>query len=350
MPDALEHELAARLRAVGDDVPVAFDAPAGLEARVTRRRRVHRRRVTAAGVAAAVVLVAGVAIVATVSAPPPQPGVHVATPGRVTADQIDPSVVLLDANGRFVVGLDAGGHQRETLIATAKGQVVDAQVTADHSTIWYLTVTGKAGVDCGNVVRADVTTGASHVMFRAIAFAINPVGTRVALSGDRCTASTAAARLSIIDLSGGEVASAKVSTPPSVLRWAPDGATIATQACVRSTCSVSTYEAARATRIATMTNAANPMFGDDALYVARRGTGGAMSAVRTNVELQAGPKIYTVSATAMVVLPTTAALYVYAANDKSERDLVSLGAGGAGIPTPVRDSLSGTLVPVPALG
>jgi hypothetical protein len=267
----------------------------------------------------------------------------------VTADQIDPSVVLLDANGRFVVGLDAGGHQVETLIATTKGQVVDAQVTADHSTIWYLTVTGKAGVDCGNVVRADVTTGTSHVMFQAVAFAVNPAGTRVALSGAGCSSSTAAARLSIIDLSRGELASAKVSTPPSVVRWAPDGASIATQTCVRSTCSVSTFESATATRIATMTNANNPMFGDDALYVARRDTGRSMSAVRTNVELQAGPKIYTVPATEIVVLPTTAALYVYAANDKSDRVLVSLGPGGAGVPTPVRGSLSGTLVPVPAL-
>jgi hypothetical protein len=351
MRDALEHELAARLHALGEVIPEAVDAPASLDMRVRRRRRVHRRRKAATGVAAAVVLIAGIAIVAAVSAPPPHPGVHVATPGRVTADQIDPSVVLLDAKDRFVVGLDAGGHQRETLVATTKGRVIDAQVTADHTTIWYLTVTGKAGIDCGNVVRANVTTGASHVMFRAVAFAINPAGTRVALSGQHCTPSTNGAQLSIVDVNGGQGVATSVARPPALLRWAPDGATIAAETCVIIVCSVSTYESTTATRIATMPNATAPVFGGDALYVARRGNGREISVVRTDAELRALSTIYSGSALSLAALPTSAGLFVYV-GDNSQSRLVSLGPGSSGstIATPVRTYEYGTLVPVAPLG
>jgi hypothetical protein len=357
MTDGLEHDLAVRLRALGDAVPDEFDAPAELEVRVRRRRRTRRRRAGAAGVAVAVVVGAGVIVAAAMSAPPSRPSVNVAEPGRVTADQIDPSVVLLDAKGRFVVGLDAGGHQRETLVATQNGDVAEAQVTADHTTIWYLTVSGAPGTDCGNVVRADVTTGASRVMFRAVAFAINPAGTRVALSGagdlsqGRCTTSSTGARLSIVDLTRADVVSAPVMRPPTALRWSADGATIAAQTCASTSCSVSTYQSADATRIATMTNAAEPMFSADALYVTRRGADRTASVLRTNAHLRIGTTIYSAPVTSLAALPTTAALFVSGASVDSASILLSLGpgAGGSTIATPVRAGLTGSLMPVPAL-
>ncbi len=248
--------------------------------------------------------------------------------------------------------------ERETLVATKNGQVAEAQVTADRTTLWYLTVTGKPGAACGSVVRADVTTGASRVMFHAVAFAVNPAGTRVALSGagdlvrGQCATSSTGAHLTVVNLAGGPAASAPLARPPSALRWSSDGATIAAQACAATACSVSTYESGTATRIATMNNATAPMFSADALYVTRRAAGRNASVVRTNAELRNGPTVYSAPAASLVALPTSAALFATAASDTSAAILLTLGPGsdGATIATPVRADLYGTLIPVPALG
>ncbi len=357
MSDELERDLVVRLRALGDAVPDHFDAPAELETRVLRRRRVRRRRAGAASVAIALAVGAGVVVAASVSAPPSRSSVNVASPGRVTADQIDPSVVLLDAKGRFVVGLDAGGHQRETLVAATTGQVVDAQVTADHSTIWYLSVSGKPGVDCGNVVRADVTTGASRIMFHSVAFAIDPAGGRIALAGagnlaqGKCTTTASGAHVSIVSLTKSESDSLPVARPPSTLRWSTDGTTIAAQTCSPISCSVATFRAAPLAPITTIANSSAPMWGSDGLYVVQPRAKGSVAVVRTNSLARSQSTLYVAPTKSLVALPTTAGLFAFGLVGVASPTLLSIGPGpgGVSVATPIAQHSYGTLVPVPAL-
>jgi len=348
MRDALEQHLEERLRAIGSYVAHEVDAPADLDLRVRRRVRRQRRRARAAGLATVAVLVAGIVVVAVLTDRPPDSTVHVAASRRATADQIDPNVVMLDARSRFVVGLDAGGHQRETLVVADTGNVVDAQVTADHSTIWYLSVGGRAGIDCGKVVRADVTTGSSRIMFRAFAFAVSPDGARVALSGADCSA---AARLTIVDLAHANSASTlPVSHAPKTLRWSGNGDHLASEVCTGSLCSVATFDAHSLAPVATFANASNPMFGADGLYFVEHRAGGLLTVMRTDAQLRAPSPLYSARAASLAVVPTTAATFVFGTVGKLPPTLFSVGPGenGHGVATAVQSFTYGTLVPVPA--
>jgi hypothetical protein len=359
MRDGLEQRLAERLHAVGASMPSELDAPADLELRVARRVRRQRRRVRVGGIATVAALVAGVVAVAMVSDSPRRDGVNVAAGRRATADQIDSSVVMVDARGRFVTGLDAGGHQRETLVVADTGNVVDAQVTADHSKIWYLSTVGTPGADCGKVVRADITTGASRIMFSAIAFAVSPDGTHVALSGSgaspggQCSATGRGARVAIVDLAhGGAASTVPVAVAPRSLRWSVDGAALAAEECSLSGCSISTYAAQPFAAIASRTDASGPMFGADGLYFVEHRVGGVLAVVHTDSRMHAPATLYARSAKSLAVVPTSAATFVFGAVAGGAPTLFSIGTrdSGRGVATPLRSWPYGTLVPVPPLG
>jgi hypothetical protein len=184
MRDTLEQRLAAGLQRVGEKVPDDLDPPADLQERVARvrsRRRAVARLVTLS--AAAIVTVALGTVVVAGRAPKPN-RIDVNGPPEVS-DPLAAGTVMLDSRASFVVAVGADGGQVATLVNAGRGTIIDAQLTRDHRWLWYLSVakTKKAGVECGEVVRADIRRGTSAIVARGVSFAISPDGTRLALAG-----------------------------------------------------------------------------------------------------------------------------------------------------------------------
>jgi hypothetical protein len=232
MPDTLVEQLRARLDDVAATAPLEVEPPPDLERRVQRVRRRARRRRVLTGLSVAAAFVTAVAVgAAMVEQTPARPSVTVQPPVAAVADPVFANVVMLDARGPYVVALDAGGHQRATLVTAKRGNVVDAQLTADHRTLWYLSVAGRAGVDCGEVVRADVRSGESHIITRAASFAISPDGRRLALAGS-CVPG-----VEVREVPSG--ATVPVDLPADrviPMRWSPDGSSVLARGCA-ATCS-----------------------------------------------------------------------------------------------------------------
>src|SRR4051812_32668345 len=112
MADVLEQQLRERLHAVGEQVPGEIEAPRDLELRVARfrRRRANQRRAKLLAVAAVSIL--AVAAAANVANRHTQLPVEVAGSEQVSrVGTLRPNVAMLDARGRYVVALDADGHQ-----------------------------------------------------------------------------------------------------------------------------------------------------------------------------------------------------------------------------------------------
>jgi dipeptidyl aminopeptidase/acylaminoacyl peptidase len=300
MSDTLERRLAARLREVAATVPDDADPPVDLDARVERCRR--GRRVRAASfslaLAATVVAVIGVAAALTESR---EASVDVAvTDPRSRIGQIKREVVLLDARGRYVVALDAGGHQVDTLVVVNDGIVVDAQATANRTTLWYA-AKPSADAPCARIVRADVGTGIASPVAEAAAFAVSPDGSRLAFAagvGGACPDATGAHQVVVRDLARGsstrwETAVGSVSS----LRWSLDGSAIAVSYRDGDESRVAVVEIPsqleRGTRVRTVESGRAGVFGDDGLYVIDD-QAGSVRIVRHDTE----------AATAAVVLDT----------------------------------------------
>src|SRR5262245_33207411 len=109
MPDTLERDLSARLRALGDAVPEVLEPPPDLERRVARRRKRGTRVVGVSGLALAACVVVALALVSLVGRASDKHRVGV-TPEAAAVARLD-STVMLDSRGPWVVALDAGGHQ-----------------------------------------------------------------------------------------------------------------------------------------------------------------------------------------------------------------------------------------------
>jgi hypothetical protein len=183
MSELLEQQLRQRLREVGDEVPAELEPPADLELRVKRfrHRRANQRRSKL--LAAAAILVIAVAVVSVMARTRTRQTVQVAGEKVSRVGVLRPNVAMLDARGRYVVALDARGHQLATYVVTRAGsEIVDVQVTRDHQTLWYLS-RDEHRTGCGRVVRADIGTGASRIVMRASEFAISRDGRQLAFTG-----------------------------------------------------------------------------------------------------------------------------------------------------------------------
>jgi hypothetical protein len=309
--DTLERELAARLRDVGDFVPDVLEPPVDLELRVARRRRrsSRARRTTAFAVAACVAF--GVAVVAVVAraSSPSRVGVA-ASISRSDAMNLLSDTVMLDARDRYAVGLNANGRQIITVAASHSGKVVNAQLTRDHKTLWYLSVAGTPGVDCGKLVRADIATGDSRIVGTAIAFGISPDGSRIALSGRGACAPAPATHLLVRDLISGRVSSAPDTAAPTVISWSPNGDRLVART-DRSTAYDVPARLGRALAPRDMPIDGPAAFGVDGLYVLEAGRLDRWSlslTKRTTVVANVGPS-------ASQVVPTAAGTYVVARSE-----------------------------------
>ena len=150
---------------------------------------------------------------------------------------------MLDSHDAFVVGLDRTGHQIATLVSARRGNIIDAQLTRDHRSLWYLSVAGRGGVDCGEVVRAEILTGASTIVAHAVSFAVSPDGARLALAGGGiesglCTSLASPPRVQVVvtDTNSGAVSAWADDGPEPVrgvnqMRWSPDGHHVVTRLC-----------------------------------------------------------------------------------------------------------------------
>jgi hypothetical protein len=243
MDDLLERALTAKLREVADAVPDDIDPPADLELRVARRRKAKRMNSSSAfvlsmvAVLVAVVCTAGVVRLAT-NEPSP------AARARLV-DPLPAGTAMLAAQGRDVVALGSNGEQLATMIHAERGAVVDAQITRDHRWLWYLSVAGRAGEDCGEVVRADIVDRSSTVMAHAVSFGISPDARRLALSGYGDVAHGACepgkhAAIATIDLWTKARARASVAGVDA-LRWSVDGRDLIGRQCLPASCKAVTF-------------------------------------------------------------------------------------------------------------
>jgi hypothetical protein len=203
MRDVLEEQLAARLRELGDVVPADLEPPADLDARVTRAKKTARGRRygTALAIAAGFLVVVAIGTVLD-----GRTGDEAPVAVAPTHDPLPAGTVMLSAKGRYVTARDATGKILATMVTTTHGDVLDAQVTADHKTIFYR-VTDPSS-PCDKIARADIDGGTSAFVARGDAFAISPDGTRLAVSGyGDLTAGTCSATgegvLAVLDLGNG---------------------------------------------------------------------------------------------------------------------------------------------------
>jgi hypothetical protein len=264
MPDTLVDQLRARLHDVAATAPLEVDPPPDLERRVQRVRRRARRRGVLTGLSVAAALVAAVAAAAAiVDRVPPRGSVSVSSRVSAVADPVFSNAVMLDARGPYVVALDAGGHQRATLVTAKRGNVVDAQLTADRRTLWYLSVAGRAGVDCGEVVRADVRSGASHIVARAAAFAISPDGQRLALAGS-CVPG-----VEVRNVASGAVVSVNLPADRvAPMRWSPDGSSVLARGCALACGPLVSFDASGSVRVVDKDGVAGA-YAPNGVYVVR---------------------------------------------------------------------------------
>lgn len=244
MDDLLERALIAKLREVADGVSDDIEPPADLEMRVARQRRGKRMSSSSAFLVAMVAVLVAVIGTAGVVRLTASNGPSAATRAPLV-DPLPPGTVLLAAQGKDVVALGSNGDQLATMIHAKRGDVVDAQVTRDHQWLWYLSVAGTAGRDCGEVVRANIIDRSSTVIAHAVSFGISPDARRLALSGYGDVAHGACepgkhAAIATIDLWTKARARASVASADMV-RWSGDGKSLVGRQCANGSCQAVTY-------------------------------------------------------------------------------------------------------------
>jgi hypothetical protein len=203
MRDVLEEQLAARLRDLGDVVPAELEPPDDLDARVAQARKSARARRYGAVLAVAAVFLVVVAIGTVLDG---RTGDEAQIAVAPVSDPLPEGTVMLGAKGRYVTARDATGNVLATMVTTTHGNVLDAQVTADHKTIFYRVTDPNS--PCDKIARADIDGRTSQFVARGDAFAINPDGTRLAVSGygdlasGKCSA-TGEGVVAVLDLENG---------------------------------------------------------------------------------------------------------------------------------------------------
>lgn len=203
MRDVLEEQLAARLRDLGDVVPAELEPPADLDARVARAKKAARGRRYGTVLAIAAGFLVVVAIGTVLDG---RTGDEAPVAVAPTHDPLPAGTVMLGAKGRFVTARDANGKVLATMVKTTHGNVLDAQVTADHKTIFYR-VTDPAS-PCDKIARADIDGRSSEFVARGSSFAISPDGSRLAIAGrgdlaeGKC-AGSGEVRVAVLDLEKG---------------------------------------------------------------------------------------------------------------------------------------------------
>jgi hypothetical protein len=239
MDDLLERALAARLQEIADTVPDELAPPADLELRVARQRKRKRSSSgTAFFLAVAAILLFAVATAAVVRSTSPVPTPATRVP---LVDPLPRGTRLLAASGRYVVALDRNGHQLATMVTARRGPVVDVQITRDHRSLWYLSVRGTVGVDCGEVVRADLVDRSSQVIAHAVSFGISPDARRLVVSGYGNVAAGGCQRglapgAAIIDLWKGTRTHIATPAVARAAGFTPDGTGALLQTCTASVC------------------------------------------------------------------------------------------------------------------
>ena len=78
---------------------------------------------------------------------------------------------MLGAKGRYITARDASGKILATMVTTTHGEVLDAQITADHKTIFYRVTDDTA--PCDKIARADIDGRTSSFVARGDVFAIS---------------------------------------------------------------------------------------------------------------------------------------------------------------------------------
>jgi hypothetical protein len=239
MDDLLERTLTATLREIGESVPDEIEPPADLELRVARQRRSRTtaRSAFLLAMAAALVVAVGAVAVVRVTSPSSSPAT------RPPVDPLPVGTAVLEARGRDIVALDARDQQLATMVHVRRGSIVDVQLTSDHRYLWYLSVAGRGGIDCGDVVRADLLMASSRVVAHAVAFAISLDGARLALYGSGRVAQglcgtrpNQALAIAIVNEQTGARAQTRASAGTRELRWARNGTALLEQSCVAGLC------------------------------------------------------------------------------------------------------------------
>lgn len=229
MRDVLEVELAARLRDLGDVMPVELEPPADLETRVASAKKSARGRRSVAVLAIAAVFFVVVAFGTVLDG---RTGDEAPVAVAPVADPLPEGTVMLGAKGRYVTARDVSGKVLATMVTTTHGNVLDAQVTADHKTIFYR-VTDPTS-PCDKIARADIDGRTSQFVARGDAFAISPDGTRLAVSGygdlaARSCSATGTGAVAVFDLENGATTK-RDGTAYDELVWDSDELLVA-QAC-----------------------------------------------------------------------------------------------------------------------
>jgi hypothetical protein len=233
MRDVLEDELATRLRNLGAVMPVELEPPADLETRVARAKKSARGRRSVAVLAIAAVFFVVVAFGTVLDG---RTGDVAPVAVAPVNDPLPKGTVMLGAKGRYVTARDASGKVLATMVTTTHGNVLDAQVTADHKTIFYR-VTDPTS-PCDKIARADIDGRTSQFVARGDTFAISPDGTRLAVSGygdlaSRSCSRAGAGTVAVLDFTN-DSTTAKSGAVYDSLVW--DNGVLVARACTGSDC------------------------------------------------------------------------------------------------------------------
>jgi hypothetical protein len=114
------------------------------------------------------------------------------TTTTVAPNPVDPlaGIDLLQADGRYIYGLDAQGTRVRTLVTAYEDRAVeDVQMMPDHHTIWYRTgltsrTAGPPDFYCDDVVRLDLATNTRTLIAHADEFSVSAKGERVLLTNE----------------------------------------------------------------------------------------------------------------------------------------------------------------------
>jgi hypothetical protein len=163
------------LRELVERAPMDADVWPATSTHVARHRR-RRMTVAAGGLA---VVVAAVVVVGVVRSTSPKHRVRVAA----VPHRLPEGTALLAARGSEIEALDAQGHDLGTIYTLKRAQTaVEIHLAADHKSLWYVSGDVCSYQNNEPVVRVDLATGTEKVVTGAVAIAVSPDGTRLALS------------------------------------------------------------------------------------------------------------------------------------------------------------------------
>ena len=276
-----EARLSQTIRNIADDAPNGLDMLDAIETRIDKEATRNRLLRPAPLLAIAAVLAAAVAVVAIAERPtqtkvtvshqgptpkpakphPTPPTAKKPTPTSVAANPVislPQGMALMAVRGQDVVALDANGNQVGILLSLPAGHHPgQAQLSADRQTLWYKDLAGPPqtatsspdAYTCGAVMRYDLATHASTTMGHALAFAVSPDGSKLALSSELAAQPTASTwcpglrqptdYVYVKDLATNQEASLSIANggtgyiyAPQVV-WSPAGDQLAVQLCAQ---------------------------------------------------------------------------------------------------------------------